>query len=72
MTASPHRSAALQPNGLNAAPFEWPIALGQNLLEMQRLHWIAVASWQSSLTAVQQELWDQWISHWGGGVPIDV
>ena len=26
---------------------------------------------QAQATAVASELWDQWIAHWGGGVPVD-
>jgi len=37
----------------------------------QRQQWEMLAAWQKSLAEWQQDAWDQWISHWGGGVPID-
>jgi len=37
----------------------------------QQLQLEAMAALQNSLAAIQRELWDEWISHWAGGVPID-
>jgi hypothetical protein len=41
------------------------------LLEFQRQQWDAVLRWQTLLLGMQQDAFDQWISRWGGGVPID-
>jgi hypothetical protein len=41
------------------------------ILHVQRMQWEALATWQQSLAGLQQELWDEWVSRWAGGVPID-
>jgi hypothetical protein len=43
----------------------------QNLFALQRAQIDAVGSWQASITAMHQELWDEWVSRWAGGVPLD-
>jgi hypothetical protein len=41
------------------------------MTDAQRQQWQMLMTWQNSLAEWQQECWDQWVSHWGGGVPID-
>ena len=48
------------------------VAWNQGWLQAQAWPWQMAVDWQRSMAAVQQELWDEWVSHWGGGVPIDV
>ncbi|HJV61376.1 MAG TPA: hypothetical protein VJ743_10555 [Albitalea sp.] len=38
---------------------------------VQRAQWEALVAWQQSVAAAQQELWDEWVSRWAGGVPLD-
>ena len=42
-----------------------------DLLRVQRAQWDAFNVWQQSLFAFNNDLWEQWASHFGGGVPID-
>lgn len=46
-----------------AAAFE-SLATAQNL----QLEWLN--AWQRAFP-VNQEMWDQWVAHFGGGVPLD-
>jgi hypothetical protein len=41
------------------------------LLDLQRQQWDALQRWQTLWIGLQQDAFDQWVSHWGGGVPID-
>ncbi|CAG1018791.1 hypothetical protein BURC_03605 [Burkholderiaceae bacterium] len=43
----------------------------QSLLQAQRMQLDAFVAWQQALTAMGQELWDEWVCHCAGGVPID-
>ena len=47
------------------------VAWNQGWLQTQALPWQMWLNWQGSLASIQQELWDEWVCHWGGGVPID-
>lgn len=46
-------------------------ALVQGLLRAQQAQLDAVLAWQKAVVSVNQELWDEWVCRWGGGVPID-
>jgi hypothetical protein len=50
---------------------DWQAACGASVLQAQQIQLGMFAAWQQSAQAVQQELWDQWISRFGGGVPLD-
>ncbi len=64
-----------------ATPFPtWPPALfdpgvataaAKALLDAQRLQFDLLLGWQRACREAQQELFDEWVSHWGGGVPLD-
>lgn len=40
-------------------------------LEVQRLQWEALHSWQQSLATFNKDVWEQWTVRYAGGVPID-
>jgi len=76
MTQATRRTAA------EAAPMAWaptfnPFDSGaaqaafEAMLQAQQQQWDALMAWQKALAEMQQEAWDQWVSHWAGGVPID-
>ena len=46
-------------------------AVFEAMLQAQHQQWDALVAWQKTLADMQQEAWDQWVSHWAGGVPID-
>ncbi len=47
-----------------------PPGFAAALLQVQLMQIEALVSWQRSLLAANQELWDQWAARFGGGVPI--
>jgi hypothetical protein len=57
------------------ALFSWPLAWMRSfadfLVLMQQAQLDIVLTWQQSLAAIQQEVWDEWVSRWAGGVPLD-
>jgi leucyl aminopeptidase (aminopeptidase T) len=67
-TAGTSPAAQMPPSMID---FTAPSALLDTLLQAQRQQWDAMLAWQHSIAEWQQDLWDQWVSHWGGGVPID-
>jgi len=50
---------------------DWSDAYVQSLMQAQRMQLEAFISWQQSLVAICQEVWDAWACRWAGGVPID-
>jgi hypothetical protein len=46
-------------------------AVTKAFFEAQRMQFDLLLRWQQACTGLQQEMFDQWISHWGGGVPLD-
>lgn len=40
-------------------------------IKVQQQQLDTLMAWQRSVADLQQDLWDQWICHWGGGVPLD-
>jgi hypothetical protein len=40
-------------------------------LELQRLQWEALHSWQQSLATLNKDVWEQWTVRYAGGIPID-
>lgn len=55
------------------APFDFAAMFGfaDAFFGVQRAQWEALVAWQQSVAAAQQELWDEWVSRWAGGVPLD-
>ncbi|HEY9109312.1 MAG TPA: hypothetical protein VIN58_21740 [Roseateles sp.] len=35
------------------------------------LSWQSMLSWSRVSVELQKQVWDSWIAHWGGGVPLD-
>lgn len=35
------------------------------------LSWWGLCAWPGACIALQREMQDAWIAHWGGGVPLD-
>ena len=61
------------------APIYWSAQCLEGFLRAQKFQLEAfemqsaiVRRAQAQATAVVRDLWDQWIAHWGGGVPMDV
>lgn len=52
-------------------PADWWLSSLGNWVESQQLWLAAMLPWHEALVAAQRDLWDQWASHWAGGVPID-
>jgi len=50
---------------------DWQAAVIQNLMQAQQIQLQMLTAWQRPFAAVNQELWDQWVVRFGGGVPID-
>jgi hypothetical protein len=62
----------LQPDVFWAAQFFEGFLRVQRLqLETFEAQCAIVRRAQAQATAATGELWDQWIAHWGGGVPMD-
>jgi|BarGraIncu00222A_1022003.scaffolds.fasta_scaffold00012_27 hypothetical protein len=51
-------------------PF-WSTFTIDDLVRVQQAQWGAFNTWQQSFLAFNNDLWEQWASHFGGGVPID-
>lgn len=73
MAHTTSKTFASTPSHAAAPPFDTSFASdpAAALLRMQRMQWDLMTAWQRSLVASQQEMWDQWTSHWAGGVPLD-
>ncbi|CAN7767770.1 hypothetical protein LJR290_007395 [Variovorax sp. LjRoot290] len=41
------------------------------LMRVQRSQLQMMSAWQTSLGAVNQDLWDRWVCRFGGDVPLD-
>ncbi|MGO4393944.1 hypothetical protein AB4Z46_21525 [Variovorax sp. M-6] len=50
---------------------DWQAAWIESLLQAQSLQLRILSASQQPLAAVNQELWDLWVAHFGGGVPLD-
>ncbi|MEQ1682936.1 MAG: hypothetical protein ABL916_04755 [Burkholderiaceae bacterium] len=49
-------------------PAHW---LTETVLQAHHMQLLALLSWFEALSAIQNELWDEWACRWAGGVPID-
>ncbi|OUM02947.1 hypothetical protein [Variovorax sp. JS1663] len=59
------------PYGSFQSLLELQTAILQSLMRAQQAQLQMMTVWQQPFAAVNQELWDQWICRFGGGVPID-
>jgi len=50
---------------------EWQAAVIESLVQAQQAQFQMFTAWQRPFAAVNQELWDQWVCRFGGGVPLD-
>ena len=50
---------------------DWAATIAESQMQVQRMQLDALTSWQRSITAMNQELLDEWVAHWAGGVPIE-
>ncbi|VTU29122.1 hypothetical protein H6CHR_03130 [Variovorax sp. PBL-H6] len=50
---------------------DWQAAVIESLMHAQQVQLQMLTAWQRPFAAVNQELWDQWVVRFGGGVPID-
>jgi hypothetical protein len=58
------------PSAHQPAP-DWSNGLAASLIEAQRMQFEALISWQQTIAAWYNDLWDRWACRWAGGVPID-
>jgi hypothetical protein len=76
MTHSTPNRPPRSPSSTVASPaslvsFDSLASLDNPFLEAQRAQWEALVSWQQSLAAFNNDLWEQWAMHYAGGMPID-
>ncbi|MBT2324194.1 hypothetical protein J7E62_17730 [Variovorax paradoxus] len=50
---------------------DWQAAFIEGLMQAQNFQLQMLAVWNPPFAAVNQDLWDQWVSRFGGGVPLD-
>ena len=69
-----HAAAADLPNAVYGGfqpVLDWQTAVIESLMQAQQMQLQMLTAWQRPFAAVNQELWDQWVCRFGGGVPID-
>ena len=71
MASADTRPVAAADSGSAAPLFNWPMVLAEALCQIQRVQLDAFASWQQAASGYAQEMWDEWVAHWGGGVPLE-
>ncbi len=71
MTYSTTRDSAHASTDYSAVQPFWSTFTLDDMLRMQRAQWEAINTWQQSLVAFNNDVWEQWASHFAGGVPID-
>jgi hypothetical protein len=63
--------APLLVDGYLRSVVDWQKAITESMLHAQRGQWEMLAGWQRAIGAMQEELRDQWVYRFGGGVPLD-
>ncbi|HEY6407526.1 MAG TPA: hypothetical protein VIY29_08670 [Ktedonobacteraceae bacterium] len=58
-------------DGYAISALDWQRALVDACVQGQRSQYQVFTAWAKALAAVNQELWDQWVCRFGGGVPLD-
>lgn len=58
-------------DGYAASAMDWQRGLVDACVQAQRSQYQIFAAWANALAAVSQELRDQWVCRFGGGVPLD-
>jgi hypothetical protein len=59
------------PYGSFQPVLDWQTTMIEGLMRTQQIQLQMLTAWQRPFAAVNQELWDQWVVRFGGGVPID-
>jgi hypothetical protein len=68
-TTSPFASSVPEPAMQPLLTFQQAFFTG--VLQFQQLQLQMMTAWQRPFSAASQEMWDVWVAHFGGGVPID-
>ena len=68
-TTSPFASSVPEPMLQPALAFQQAFFTG--VLQLQQLQLQMMSAWQQPFSTASQEMWDVWVAHFGGGVPID-
>jgi hypothetical protein len=68
-TISPFASSVPEPAMQPLLAFQQAFFTGA--LQLQQLQLQMMTAWQLPFGACSQEMWDVWVAHFGGGVPID-
>jgi hypothetical protein len=50
---------------------DWQRAFFNTWIEGQRNQFQVLNAWTNAFKDVNQELWDEWVCRFGGGVPLD-
>jgi len=58
-------------DGFLMSALSWQSVFVDTLMNAQQNQYQLYAVWQKSLGAFHQDLWDQWVCRFGGGVPLD-
>ena len=58
-------------DGFLPAMLAWQSACTAAALQAQQEQLKLLSTWQSTVSAIQQDWWDGWIARFGGGVPLD-
>lgn len=70
MIATP--SVAVPPIRFDLQPMlDWQASYVEGVLQLQNAQLQILVAWQRSFAAAGQELQDQWVARYGGGVPLD-
>jgi hypothetical protein len=71
MSDSTRRGAPRTPGDGPPLVADWTSTLFATATQAQRLQFEALLGWQAALAALHQEIWDEWVCHFAGGMPID-
>lgn len=58
-----------QPQGYDFSAVWWPAF--EQMLQFQQQQWLSLLAWQESLLAMQNDLYDQWLSRCADGARLD-
>ena len=64
-------SSPLMRDDYLAPVLDWQRVFFNTWMEGQRNQFQMFSAWTEAFRAVNQELWDEWVCRFGGGVPID-
>ncbi|MDM0070090.1 hypothetical protein [Variovorax sp. J31P207] len=67
---SPHLASSA-PDPVMQPVLAFQQAFFTGLLQLQQMQLQMMTAWQRPFSTASQEVWDVWVAHYGGGVPID-